>query len=140
MSRNRVRECLHPALPPSTACLPSGSAAMTNDHAAVVRRWFEEVWNLRREQTIEELLTAESVCHSDDGPVRGPDGFKQRQYLPFLAAFPDLRVEVESVLDQGDQVVVRWSATGTHCGGGLGCPPTGRAVTLRGLTWVTVRD
>jgi predicted ester cyclase len=60
--------------------------------------------------------------------------------FPFLAAFPDLRVEVEATVAQGDQVVVRWSATGTHRGDGLGFRPTHEAVTFRGNTWVHVRD
>ena len=59
---------------------------------------------------------------------------------PFLGAFPDLRVEVEEIIAQDDQVAVRWSATGTHRGDHLGCPPCGEPVTFRGLTWIVVRD
>jgi predicted ester cyclase len=57
-----------------------------------------------------------------------------------LAAFPDLRVEVEAVLGEGDQVAVRWSAVGTHAGDLPGAKATGERVALRGLTWVLVRD
>ena len=64
---------------------------MSRDNIALVRRWFEEVWNRRRAETIDELLTGESVCHADEGPIRGPEEFKARQHAPFLAAFPDLR-------------------------------------------------
>ncbi|MGL4554009.1 MAG: ester cyclase [Gemmataceae bacterium] len=111
---------------------------MANDSATVARRWFEEVWNQRRSGTIDELLTAESVCLADDGPVTGPAEFRDRIHAPFLAAFPDLRLEVEAVVADGDDVAVRWSATGTHTCDGLGCAPTGRPVTFRGLTWLRV--
>jgi steroid delta-isomerase-like uncharacterized protein len=113
---------------------------MSHDNVTIVRRWFEEIWNHRREQTIDELLAAESICHAEDGPIRGAQEFKERQYVPFITAFPDLRIEVEAIVGQGDQVVVRWSAVGTHRGHGVGCPPTDQPVTLRGITWVIVRD
>jgi steroid delta-isomerase-like uncharacterized protein len=113
---------------------------MSQDNIAIARRWFEEVWNQRRAETIDELLAEDSVCHADDGPIRGPQEFRDRQHVPFLGAFPDVRVAVEGVLAHGDQVVVRWVATGTHGGHGLGLAPTNRPITLRGMTWLRIRD
>lgn len=112
---------------------------MSAETVAVARRWFEEVWNQRRVETIHELLAADSVVHGDIGVLTGPDEFYDRQYVPFLAAFPDIRVEVEDAIGQGDQVVVRWSAAGTHTGDGLGFPATGRPVRFRGMTWIRAR-
>jgi steroid delta-isomerase-like uncharacterized protein len=103
-------------------------------------RWFEEVWNQRREATIDELLDATSVCCADGGVIVGPEQFRAGMYVPFLTAFPDLVVTVEDTIVEGDRAVVRWSARGTHQGPGPGLPPTGRRVTLQGMTWITVRD
>jgi steroid delta-isomerase-like uncharacterized protein len=111
---------------------------MANEVVEVARRWFEEVWNQRRAETIDELLTPESVCHAEEGPIRGLDEFRQRMHAPLLGAFPDLRVTIENILDQGDQVVVRWTATGTHSGNGLGVVATGKAVSFRGITWLRI--
>jgi steroid delta-isomerase-like uncharacterized protein len=113
---------------------------MSSDNAALVTRWFEEVWNQRRAAAIDEVVAAESLCHTDAGTMRGPEEFRRQQFEPFLAAFPDLKVDVEAVIAQDDQVAVRWNATGTHGGDGLGCAPTGRQVTFRGITWIVVRD
>ena len=113
---------------------------MSHDNITVVRRWFEEVWNQRRVETIQELMTGDSICYTDDGPMRGPDEFLTRQYHPFLAAFPELRIDVEDVIAQGDQVVARWSATAEHRGNGLGFRATQESVSFRGITWVQVRD
>ena len=113
---------------------------MANENIALARRWFEEVWNQRKEQLIDERMTPQSVCYTDEGPMTGPAEFKARQYMPFLAAFPDLRVQVEDVIGQDDQVVVRWTATGTHSGSGLGFAPTHRPVAFRGLSWIRIRD
>ena len=109
---------------------------MAADNTALARRWFEEVWNQRRTDTIDELLTDESVSHTDSGPLRGKREFKERAHAVFLSAFPDLRMTVEGTVAEGDEVVVRWSVTATHGGDGLGFPATGRKVSFRGMTWI----
>jgi steroid delta-isomerase-like uncharacterized protein len=113
---------------------------MSSANTALARRWFEEVWNQRRTDTIDELLTPESVCTSDLGTLRGPEGFKQVGHAPFLAAFPDLRIRVEGTVAEGDQVVVRWTLKATHTGQGLGIPPSGRPVAARGMTWIRYQN
>lgn len=113
---------------------------MAQDIIELARRWFEEVWNERREATIEELLSPESVCFGESGPVIGHVQFRQQMYAPLLAAFPDVRVAIDDILGVGDQAVVRWTATGTHTGTGLGSAPTGKPVTFQGITWIHARD
>jgi steroid delta-isomerase-like uncharacterized protein len=109
---------------------------MVNENVGLARRWFEEVWNKRRTDTIDKLLTDESVSHSESGLLRGKQAFKERTHTVFLSAFPDLRMTVEATLAEGDEVVVRWVCTGTHEGDGLGFPATGRRVSFRGVTWI----
>jgi steroid delta-isomerase-like uncharacterized protein len=114
---------------------------MTEASIAVVRRWFHEVWALRRAETIDELLSEESTCYGEsEPPMRGVAEFKARQHTPFLAAFPDLHVQLDDILAVGAQVVVRWSAVGTHTGDGLGFPPTGKSVNMHGMTWLRLED
>jgi steroid delta-isomerase-like uncharacterized protein len=109
---------------------------MSIENVRLARRWFEEVWNQRRTETIDELLTDESVSHSESGPLRGSREFKERTHAVFLSAFPDLRMTVEATAAEGDEVAVRWAFTGSHNGDGLGLPPTGRKVSCRGVTWI----
>src|SRR5262249_809382 len=104
------------------------------------RRWFEEIWNQRREEVIGELAAADGVFHDNDGDIRGQDEFKERYYLPLIAAFPDLRVEVEAIMARDDEVVVRWRASGIQSGDGLGVSPTNRDCSFRGMTWICIRD
>lgn len=113
---------------------------MSAENVALVRRFFEEVWNDRRAETIEELLDEESVCQSDSGELRGPGGFRAMQYEPMLSAFPDARVTIEGIMAAGDEVAVRWSADATHTGSAMETTPTGRPVRLEGVSWIQVRD
>jgi steroid delta-isomerase-like uncharacterized protein len=109
---------------------------VANGNVSLALRWFEEVWNQRRTDTIDELLTDESVSHSESGPLRGKREFKERAHAVFLSAFPDMVMTVEGTVAEGDDVVVRWAFAGTHRGDGLGFPATGRRVSFRGMTGI----
>jgi steroid delta-isomerase-like uncharacterized protein len=105
----------------------------------VARRWFEEVWNERRRESVHELAHPESVGHMEHADVRKREDFLDFQAM-FLNAFPDLRVVVEDTVAEGENVVVRWFFSATHRGDGLGCRATGKPVRVRGMTWLRVRD
>ena len=113
---------------------------MSRETQALVRRFFEEIWNDRRAETADELIAADAVCYADDGPMIGPEEFKQRQFVPFTAAFPDLKLTVDEIIGEGDVVAVRWSAAATHCGDGLGCAPTQEPIAITGMSWVRCKD
>jgi predicted ester cyclase len=70
-----------------------------------------------------------------------PDGIRQ-YFGGIFAAMPDFRLEALSVVAEGDDVAVRWRATGTFDGTGRfeGLVPNGRNVELEGLDLLTVRD
>jgi steroid delta-isomerase-like uncharacterized protein len=106
---------------------------------AIGRRWFEEVWNARRDDAIDELMTPDSLGHVEGGDVRGPEGFRKMQ-AGFLNALPDIQIDVEDVLSEGDRAAVRWHAHGTHAGDGFGFAATQNRVEMRGTTWLIVRE
>ncbi|MEK6375056.1 MAG: ester cyclase [Acidobacteriota bacterium] len=110
------------------------------NHAAILgRRWFEEVWNERREEAIDELMAPDAVGHMEGGDVAGPQGFREVRAI-FLNALPDMHITVEDVLSDGDQAVVRWRVRATHTGELLGVAPSQRKIDFRGMSWLTVRD
>ena len=107
---------------------------MSNPNAERSRRWFEEIWNRRRLSAIEEFLTPESVGHTEAGDLRGVDEFKRFQ-ADVLSAFPDLFITIEAIVADGDDVVIRWRASGCHSGDGLGVCATQQQVSFEGMTW-----
>jgi steroid delta-isomerase-like uncharacterized protein len=113
---------------------------MPTTNAERAKRWFEEVWNLRRAETVTELMAPGVEGHMEGGvEVHGPEDFLAGR-ATLLEAFPDFRVAVEAVIAQGDDVAVRWSASGTHRGHSLGFPASNRPAAFRGITWLTFRD
>lgn len=61
-------------------------------------------------------------------------------YRRVFEAFPDLRVEVDPVVEEGRSVVVEWRFSGTMRGSFAGHAPTGRRFTLRGCEVFEVED
>lgn len=107
---------------------------MTADLKAVALRWFEEWWNLRRDDVIDEVTTPDCVAVVEglDG-VLTRDGLRQHRRA-WLSAVPDVRMEVLFAVTEGDSVIVHWRVRGTHLGPGLGITPSGRPVDFSGFT------
>ena len=105
------------------------------ENKAVSRRVAEEVFNGGNVDLADELYAPDYVLHDPSLPedLHGPEGIK-RYVAMTLGAFPDIRVAVEDQVAEGDKVVSRWTATGTHTGDLMGIPPTGRRVEISGVT------
>jgi predicted ester cyclase len=58
----------------------------------------------------------------------------------FRSAFPDLHVEIEDVVAEGDTVATRVTMTATHRGAFLGVAPTGRRVRYEGMDILRFRE
>ena len=112
---------------------------MSNPNAKLSRRWIEEVWNQRRFETIDELITPESVGHTESGDLRGADEFRRFQ-ADVLSAFPDFHLSIESIVADGDDVVIRWQASGQHSGDWLGAKASYQQVAFPGITWHRFKD
>jgi steroid delta-isomerase-like uncharacterized protein len=119
--------------------MPSATAY---DLKALSRRWFEEVWNKGRVEAITEMLHPQGIPHGiGEAGLRGPASFMPF-YQAFRRAFPDMRINVEDVLVDGDQTAIRFSFTGTHRGPGpmKNLAATGRPISATGLTIVRWQD
>lgn len=113
---------------------------MVEENRRLARRWFEEVWNARRAESIAELVRHDAVGHVEGGPDMHGIAPWQDWQRTMLAAFPDLHVTIEQLVAEGDYVVVRWRFDATHAGRALGLEPTNQRVTVRGTTWLRFAD
>ena len=114
-----------------------------SDNVALIRRWFEEVWNKGRAEAIEEMFDEEGVAHglADEtgAPLRGPANFREF-HGRFRGAFPGLEVSVDDAISEGDKVAARCTVRARHEGDGLGFAATSRPVEFNGITFLRVRD
>jgi steroid delta-isomerase-like uncharacterized protein len=113
------------------------------DLKAIVRRFYEEVFNRRNIDLIDELM-ADSFINYDPTPVAARDPASMKQFIKTLTiAFPDHHHEIEDLIAEGDQVVMRCTFSGTHLGqfpSFLEIPPTHRSIRQRQIHILRVRN
>lgn len=107
---------------------------MSNQNKDLVRRGVELVWNGENVSAVNEIVSGDFVVHASrpGNEIHGPDGTRQH-FTTLRNAFPDLKFTIEDHIAEGDRVVTRWVARGTHKGEFQGIPPTGKQVTLSGI-------
>ena len=108
---------------------------MSDQNKALARRNVEEIWNQGNLSVIDELVAPNATFHDPSvpgGKFTGPEGFRQFVQI-YRGAFPDVRITIEDLIAEGDKVVSRWTATGTHKGQFMGIAPTNKHSTVTGV-------
>jgi steroid delta-isomerase-like uncharacterized protein len=104
----------------------------TENNKAVTHQFLEELFN-KRNLAIADALCATNVVDHGLGPeTSGVEAIKRSAGM-FLAAFPDLHFTFEDYIAEGDQVVVRWTTSGTQKGELMGIPPSGKQISVSGM-------
>lgn len=116
---------------------------MSSENEALIRRWFEEVWNQGRADAVNEMLAEDGIVHglSDESgqPLQGPAAFREF-HSAFRDAFPDIQVIVEDTVSEGDKLAARCSVRGKHTGAGLGFAASNAQMDITGMAIVRIRD
>jgi steroid delta-isomerase-like uncharacterized protein len=108
---------------------------MPSDNMAIVRQLYEEVWNKRRLELVDEIISPSHALHDPnltDSAV-GPEAYK-RQVARFITGFPDLRFTIQDIVDDKDKLAVAWTISGTHKGELMGIPATNKKMSVDGIT------
>jgi steroid delta-isomerase-like uncharacterized protein len=104
---------------------------MSEQNKALMRRTVEELWNRANFAILQEVVGDDFVIHASkpEEEIHGVEGAKQ--FVNMLHnAMPDIHFTIVDQVAEGDRVVTRWTAQGTHKGELMGIPPTGKQVTL----------
>jgi len=107
----------------------------------IVRRWSEELWGRGVVDVADQIVSPDYVRHDpgDPFPARGPEGVK-RIVTMLRGMLPDLHIEVEALVAEGDMVVCRYVATATDTVGYMGMPPTGRHIRTTAMQMFRIVD
>ena len=107
---------------------------------ALIRRHFEQIWNQHRLDLADQLV---DPSYSSHFPLPGqPAGIAGFVYAvqALHTSFPDLTITIEDLIAEGDTVVARLTARGTHQAPFRGIAPTGRVVCWRGIRIFRIAD
>src|SRR6185436_19855134 len=99
----------------------------TERNKAAARRWSDELWSGGNLAVANEIVSPDYVRHDagDPFPARGPQDV-QKIVTMLRGMLPDLKIEIESLVAEGDFVVSRYTATSTDTRGYMGKPATGK--------------
>ncbi len=116
----------------STTSLAHQGAPLLSPEAytVLVRRYLEEIIHQGNVAAIDESIATNHVLNwpGSSTPMCGPEAFKQLLII-YASAFPDLHWTTEQVAAEGETVVARLRARGTHLRELMGMPPTGKQAT-----------
>ena len=106
-----------------------------DENKNVVRR-YQDLHNANQLEALDEVMAIDFISHAPQypGTLAGLAGAKQSHRIN-LAVFPDFKVEIQDLIAEGDQVVMRFKAGGTHTGVPLfDVPPSGRRFDIEGIS------
>lgn len=110
---------------------------MSEGNKTIARRYFEEAVNKGMLSVVGEIVATDHITHGGVASARGPENVKRR-ITTMRTAFPDVNYTIDDLIAEGDKVVIRYTARGTHRGAFLGTAPTGKRLTWAGIGIVRV--
>ena len=100
---------------------------MSQENKDLVRRWFE-AYSRHDVDAVAGMVAPDFINNSSTN--QGRDGVRAELDY-WYSAFPDASVAIEDLIEEGDRVVARLTATGTHKGELMGAPPSGKQITAQ---------
>lgn len=110
------------------------------ENKQAIRRLYAEVVDRADFALADELIAADYRCYfPGSAPPMDREGLK-RFITAFHAAFPDGHHALDDLIAEGDRVVARATARGTHRGEFLGIAPTGKTISLSIISIYRFKD
>jgi steroid delta-isomerase-like uncharacterized protein len=113
----------------------------TEENKAVVRRLMDalndRVWPTGDLTAADPFISPSYMYHDPANPLTGREGFRRLVDL-YRTAFPDTRFTIEDQIAEGDRVLTRMTARGTHTGPLMGIPASGRPIEVSVLSLMRV--
>jgi len=120
---------------------------MSEENKRLVKNFFEEVWNNKNLDLLDEVYSPDFVLHalwqntSAGGAIEAHGIEPAKKVIGgWLAGFPDMTVTVDDQVAEGDRVGSRHTSTGTHTETFMGMAPTGKKATITGMTITRIEN
>lgn len=111
-----------------------------SDNKTLIASFYDAI-NSGRLDAFDHLIAEDFIEHEGFPglPTRGPEAPKAALGL-FLTAFPNLRMEADDILADGDKVAVRGTMSGTHQGEFMGIPGTNNNFKIQFIDIIEIQD
>jgi len=108
------------------------AATETASNKQLVRDLHQRLWGDADLDVIDEVIDEDATTHWGDGEGNTARAIRADAER-YFAGFTDVETSIDDVIAEADQVVVRWTTTGTHSGPYGSLPPTGRRIVMTGV-------
>jgi steroid delta-isomerase-like uncharacterized protein len=114
---------------------------MSSDNKEIARRLMDECWSQGKLEAVRELVSNECRYHDPVFPslTSGVENIK-RHISTCRSGFPDLKFTIGDTIAERNEVVIHWTARGTHKAQFLGISPTNRVATVSGTSIFRIED
>ena len=107
----------------------------------LTRRFYEECWNQGKADNLDQYLAKDCRYHDPVFPSLEPGIDSLKRHIAMCRkSFPDLRFRIDDIIAERDEVVVHWTAQGTHEGQFLGIAPTRKKGSVTGTSIYRVKN
>ena len=103
---------------------------MSAENKAIARRW-NRIFEGQASEA--DAIIAPNIVYHDGPPGIPPGPAGAKAWAAPFAAFEGMRIEEEFYIAEGDTVVGRFVAKGTHTKEFMGVPATGKQVSISGI-------
>src|SRR5205809_6987441 len=105
------------------------------ENKAIIRQLYEEVWNKRRLELVDEIISPSHALHDPNatGSAVSPEAHK-RLVTRCVTAFPALRFVIEDFFGENEQLAASWTISGSLKRARIRMPTTNNTASVDGLT------
>jgi len=105
------------------------------DNKEIAHRFMDECWNLGKMDSLREMVAEDCRIHDPVFPSLTSGANNLARHISMCRnGFPDLHFTVDDTIAERNEVVLHWTAKGTHRCDFLGMKPTNRNATISGTS------
>ena len=106
---------------------------MGDSEKNAVRNFYETVINRQNTVIANSLMTEDFKMHDPPPGYEGTRDGTKKFFMELFKAFPDMKLKVDQMVNEGDMVAVRVSGGGMHKGAFMGMPPSNKKINMNGM-------
>lgn len=101
---------------------------MNKNMRSTINKASSELMERGEVESIAEYFTSDYVAHLTEKDFKGGHATIEKAIAMYRAAFPDIRVTIEVLVEHADRIAWQRTLRATHSGNFRGFPPTGRPI------------
>jgi len=111
------------------------------DNKQMVHRFMDECWNLGKMESLHEMVARDCRIHDPAFPSLTSGSESLARHIAVCRnGFPDMYFTIDDTIAERNEVVIHWTASGTHRGEFLGVQATNRNASVSGTSIFRIDD